>query len=107
VLYQELGDQGGIASCLAGFAGIAMTAGQSERAARLAGSAEALFTAICMAMNPADQVEYDRNLATIRAQPNEVTFTTAWAAGRALSLEQAIAYALNATSPAPTPSHPP
>ena len=45
-----------------------------------------------------DRDEYDRTIATIRAQLDEATFATAWAAGHALSLEQAIAEALAISS---------
>ena len=46
-------------------------------------------------MDPIDRADYDRDVAAIRAQLDETTFAAAWAAGRALSLEQAIAEALN------------
>src|SRR5262249_35354822 len=55
MLCQELGNHGGIAACLAGFAGVAVTTGQAERAARLCGSAEALFNDIGIAIDPVDQ----------------------------------------------------
>ena len=38
---------------------------------------------------------YNRIVATVRAQLDERTYAAAWAAGRALTLEQAIAYALD------------
>ena len=38
--------------------------------------------------------DYERQVATVRAQLDEATFAAAWAAGRALPLEQAIAEAL-------------
>ena len=39
---------------------------------------------------------YERQLLAARAQLGEATFAAAWAAGRAMNLEQAIAYALDA-----------
>ena len=40
--------------------------------------------------------EYDRTVAAIQTQLDEAAFAAAWAEGRALTLEQAIAYALGA-----------
>jgi hypothetical protein len=45
-------------------------------------------------LQPADQAEADRYAAIAREQLDEVTFESAWADGRAMSLEQAVAYAL-------------
>ncbi|HJZ45519.1 MAG TPA: hypothetical protein VKE41_00065 [Roseiflexaceae bacterium] len=44
--------------------------------------------------SPVDQVCDDRDIATTRAQLDDATFAAAWAEGRAMTLEQAIAYAL-------------
>jgi hypothetical protein len=43
-----------------------------------------------------DEQEYQHYLAMARAQLDQATFNAAWEAGRALTLEQAIALALNA-----------
>jgi tetratricopeptide (TPR) repeat protein len=45
---------------------------------------------------PVDEQEYQHYLAMARAQLDQATFNAAWEAGRALTLEQAIALALNA-----------
>jgi hypothetical protein len=44
-------------------------------------------------MWPADRIDYHRNEASIRGALGEDTFAAAWAAGCALTLEQAIAEA--------------
>ena len=44
---------------------------------------------------PVERAEYDRRVAAVRAQPDEVT--RAWAEGRGMTTEQAIAYALETT----------
>ena len=44
---------------------------------------------------PEHRSHYDRTIAAIRAKLDDPTFAANWAAGRALSLEQAIAEALN------------
>jgi DNA-binding NarL/FixJ family response regulator len=41
-------------------------------------------------MDSATRVDYDRNLAATRAQLDPSTFEAAWAAGRAMTMEQAI-----------------
>jgi hypothetical protein len=53
------------------------------------------FDPIGFIPNPVNRMEYKRNLAIARAQLGEAAFAAAWAAGRAMSIEQAIAAALN------------
>ncbi|MFQ5796017.1 MAG: BTAD domain-containing putative transcriptional regulator [Candidatus Bipolaricaulia bacterium] len=96
ILRQEIGDKGGIALCLEGLAGVACANGQPEQAARLFGAAEALREAIGFPLMPPDRtlLDYDRNVAAVRAELSEDAFEAAWTEGRAMTLEQAIAYAL-------------
>ncbi len=89
----------GTVVCLAGLAGVATAMRQPERAARLFGAAEALIERRQLVWPPADRAEYDRNVAAARAQLDESTFNAAWAEGRAMTLEQAIAYALQTQAP--------
>ena len=44
---------------------------------------------------PADKIEIDRYLDDVRPQLDERTFEKAWAEGRAMSLEDAVALALD------------
>ncbi len=46
---------------------------------------------------PAHQIEAERNLAVARAQLDAAAWDAAWAEGKAMTLEQAIAYALKHT----------
>ncbi|MDQ5851927.1 MAG: tetratricopeptide repeat protein, partial [Chloroflexota bacterium] len=108
ILFQELGDRWRIADCLAGLAGVAAMEEQrpegrrdGRRAARLLGAAERLHDAIepdGRVGEPANQAEWDRTIAAVRAQLDEATFTAAWAAGRAMTMEQAITCALRQES---------
>jgi hypothetical protein len=66
----------------------------AQRAARLFGAAEGLFEATGGGLAAADQAEYDRYLALTRDQVEESALAAAWAEGRAMTMEQAIAYAL-------------
>jgi tetratricopeptide (TPR) repeat protein len=93
-LSQSLGDQASIAWCLAGLGSAAALDEQPERAARLWGAAERLRQAIGCRPAPAARATYEQALALARAQLGEEGFAAAWAAGQALTLEQAIAEAL-------------
>jgi hypothetical protein len=45
-------------------------------------------------MNPMEQFEYDREVSDLRANMDAATFARAWAAGRAMTMEQAIEFAV-------------
>ena len=98
----EVGDKGDIAECLEGMAGVALRLGagqacgqgQTERAARLLGTAEALREAIGAPLPSAHRADYERLVVTVRARLGEGTFEQAWSQGRVMPLEQAIEYAL-------------
>jgi predicted ATPase/Tfp pilus assembly protein PilF len=93
-LQHEQGNKQGIVEALAGFAGLAAAVKQPERAARLFGAAEALLDAIGAPLAPADRAEWERDAATARAQLDKAAFEAAWAEGRTMTRERAIAYAL-------------
>ena len=65
------------------------------RAARLFGAAEALRESVCVPLPRVHCADYERDVAAARTQLDEATFAVAWAAGQAMTLEQAIAYALS------------
>jgi len=92
--FREQRSQRGVAECLAGLAAVAQAREDGTRAARLWGAAEALREAAGVAMWAADRVEYERQIAALRAGMDERALAEAWAAGRALPPEQAIAEAL-------------
>ncbi len=96
ILSQEVGDTLLTAACISGLAGEAQTMGYPKRAARLFGAAQALFDAggnRFFAL--ADQIERQRNLTAIRAQLDEATFQSAWAEGKAMTMDQAIEFAMD------------
>ncbi|HZS92103.1 MAG TPA: tetratricopeptide repeat protein [Chloroflexota bacterium] len=93
-LFRDQGDQRGIADCLDGLAGVLGAMKQPERAARLLGAAEALRGAIGATVWPANEADYSRSLATVRGQLDEAALATAWASGRALPVERAVAEVL-------------
>jgi len=68
----------------------------AERSARLLSAAETLLDTIGLSLAawPEMRADYDRYVAAARAQLDEATFAAAWAQGRAMTLDQAVAYAL-------------
>jgi predicted ATPase/DNA-binding XRE family transcriptional regulator len=91
---QELGQRSAIAYQLECFAFIARAQDQLAHAARLFGAAEALREALGTPLTGLERSEYDREVAGLRGQMDAEAYASSWAAGRALSLEQAIAEAL-------------
>ncbi len=83
-------DEDGIVHYLAGMAGVANDQGQLERAAQLFGTVETQLASKGYGLSPACRMEYERDTASVRAALGEETFNTLQAAGRALTLEQAI-----------------
>jgi len=90
----ESGDRGGMAWCLEKLAEAASLQGQLRQAARAYGAAAALRAPVKSVIDPADQPEYERNLAAMRTALGEEAFAAAWAEGSAMPLEQAVEYAL-------------
>lgn len=64
--------------------------GASRTAAQLWGTAEALREAIGARMYPVECADYEQAVAAARTQVGEAAFTTAWAEGRTIPLEQVI-----------------
>ncbi|HVF26176.1 MAG TPA: hypothetical protein VNA23_09820 [Anaerolineales bacterium] len=67
---------------------------QGERAVKLISTAGALREASNSQMTPQVRVEYDNEVASMRTGMDEKTFVSLCAAGRAMTMEQAIEYAL-------------
>jgi predicted ATPase/DNA-binding CsgD family transcriptional regulator len=97
-LYQEslalarrAGRKLAMASCLQGLAGVVAAQGESTWATRLWGVAEAMREATGAPIPPVERAEYERALASARAQLGEKTFAAAWEEGHTMSVEQALA----------------
>jgi len=89
--FDAVGDRRGIAEVVEGLAGIAGLEGRADEAARLFGVAEGLREELGAPLLPADNGRYDALLAAAREQLDAEQFRQAWAAGRATSVEAAIA----------------
>jgi predicted ATPase len=93
-LFVALQDRRGVAECLEGWATLAALHSQPQRSARLFGAAEALREVSGAPLPPLERTPYDRTGDGVRKVLGEATFAVAWEAGRAMTLEQAIAEAV-------------
>ena len=91
-----------VAGSLADLAVLAAGGGQPELAARLLGAAEGAREAVGGLLKLPERAAYERAAAAARASLGDVAFAAAWAAGRALSLEEAVAAAQALAAGAPT-----
>ena len=91
---RQLEDRRGIAEGLGSLATYANMQGMAGRAVRLWAAAETLREAISAPLAPADLADHERNLGHARAQLGEEAFEKARAEGRAMSMDEAIDYAL-------------
>jgi hypothetical protein len=93
----DLGDHPGLAAGLNALASVALARGQSERATRLLAAATALRQ-FSGAPRPADdQQHHERMVTQLHETLPVVVFDAASAAGQAMTLDQAITYALEDT----------
>ena len=92
--WQKIGHRAAIAHQLENFAFVAKAQEEDQRAAKLFGAAEILRENIHIPMTTFERVEYDREVNDLRVNMDEATFAKSWAEGRAMTMEQAIAYAL-------------
>ena len=96
---RERRDSVALAASLAACAALAVARGQPEGAARLYGAAAARLVGHLGGTHRSshDQAEQERYITILHAQLDEAAFNAAWQAGYALTLEQAIAVALEET----------
>ena len=88
----RVGDKRRAAFCLEGLAGTS----EPHRAATLFGAAEALREAIGAPLPPSERAGYTRDVAAAR-EADPAAFDAAWAEGRGMTLEQAVAFVVQAT----------
>ena len=93
-LFKEMGDKLGIIRCLNGLADVAWARSSTERAGRMFAAAESLRESIGAVLPLAEQLELDRNVSPLRAHLGDAALQSTWAEGRAMTLEQAIEFAL-------------
>jgi hypothetical protein len=88
------GHKVGVVDALAELAGAAGDLGQLKRGARLFGAADAFYDMHGFVLATCYRQDYERSRASVREQHDRATFNALWAEGQAMSLEEAIAYAL-------------
>ncbi len=91
--FREMGSKIGVVYALEGLASLAVRQNELERAVRLYAWADAARASIGDQRPFVEQAEVDRDYALIRAQLTAATIATETATGRAMTLEQAVAYA--------------
>jgi non-specific serine/threonine protein kinase len=100
---RQMGDQANFSYFLEGLAVVAGADGESHRTARMLGAAEGSMkeagASVYNYYMPARTL-YERTLAAARSRLDEAAWNAAWNEGRAMTAEQAIAYAQD---PASTP----
>ena len=94
VINNEMGDRWALAYLLEDMGGLAALQSQPERALRLVGAASTLREAIGSPLSPAEKNKLETLLVKARNSLDEMAYNTTLAEGRAMSLAQAIEYAL-------------
>ncbi len=86
-----------LARNLVALGGVAAGQNEPERATRLFGAAASIFKGIGLDMSvwPHHLVDYNEWAGAVRAELGEETYTAAFAEGQAMTLEQAVQYALD------------
>jgi hypothetical protein len=100
-LSSDIGARDMAAEGLEGLAWSVVAQGQPDRAARLGGAAEALREVLGVPLSPDSRLGHDQALQAMDATLGERACAAAWAAGRAMPLDQAITLALSDTSATP------
>jgi hypothetical protein len=95
--WQNMGHRGAVAHQLECFAFIAIAQEQGERAVKLMSAAEALREVSSSARTPQEQIEYERELAGLRAGMDDSNFDALWAVGQSMNMEQAVDFAMGET----------
>lgn len=93
-LFQQIGDRRGIGYSLAGLAVLAVAQADMQRAARLSGAVTSLQAVLGSFLEAPLQIEYDREIGSVRSTLGEESFQSAWKEGRTMTIDQAIEYAL-------------
>jgi len=83
-----------VQSALEGFACVAGAEGETERAGRLWGAAQALHEAKCIPRDIDFLAEADARISAVRSAMGEEEWEEAWHKGRTMSLDEAVSYAL-------------
>jgi predicted ATPase/DNA-binding CsgD family transcriptional regulator len=90
-ILHEMGSQGFLAACLESLAAVEAAQGAPAQAARLWGTAEVLREVMGAPLHPVYRASYEQARAQASAAVSEQAFRAAWAEGRVMTPEQALA----------------
>jgi predicted ATPase len=93
VMFRRLGNRRGMAECMAGLAGLRARQGDAQWGAEMLSAAEAVLKVTGGEWWPADRAEVEANQEVLRSALIEAELTAAQTKGRAITLEQALAFA--------------
>jgi tetratricopeptide (TPR) repeat protein len=102
---EQMRDWANLSYFLEGLAVVAGVQGRAERSTRLFGAAEELLEAVGAPVYnyyKPDPSLYERTMSATRSRLGEADFEEVRAEGRAMTFEQAVAYALEDVEPSPT-----
>jgi len=103
-LSRELGEQWVIATGLVGVGEVVAAQHKLAWAAQLWGAADALRDALGVPIPPIERADYERSLSAARVHLGERAFAAAWAQGRAMTPQQALAAQGHKPTPTLTPA---
>jgi predicted ATPase/DNA-binding winged helix-turn-helix (wHTH) protein len=95
-IFASLGHRRGMARALEGSASLALSQGHADRALKLAAAAAHLRQLISATLHYAEQSKLDQNLLPAWKMLSEIEGKRAWAEGSKMSIDEAIAYSLEA-----------
>jgi tetratricopeptide (TPR) repeat protein len=95
VMFQQLRSRWDIAYLLEGMANVMRAQDRAEDAAKLFGSAEILRERLGAPLPPSETTPYERIVAKVASSLEPSVFSDAWAKGRAMDMDEAVAYALS------------
>ena len=92
--FREMGQLGAVAHQLECFGFLALAGDQYERALKLLAAADALRKKVSSPMNPEEQTYFDEQINVLHQKLDAHQFNQIWTTGRALTMEQALEFAL-------------
>ena len=95
--FRDIGQTGAVAHQLECFGFIALAQDQHERALQLFAAASALREQRNTPMMPDEQVYFAEQLKTLREKISLMKFESIWSQGRAMTMQQAVEFALEAS----------
>ena len=99
VLHDQSGEQAGVADSLEALAGLALTTGNDDKAARLFGAAQSLREVTGCARSQLASASYDADVALLAQRMDGHELGSSWAEGAALSRDEAVWYARRGRGP--------